>query len=237
MACEATAAGWANYGFETYYALLNSGFELAPSAGTANGVHPVPLGYSRVYVHVGEAFSYKRWFANLERGRSFATNGPMLFLRVGDLLPGDRMHFPAGQGETLDIEVEAITAGSLDRVELIINGEIVHIARPTTRPARLVTRMQFTVPMKTTGTSWLAARCFETMPANNVRFAHTGPIYFDDPSKPIQPRPEQIQFLYDRVQSQIELLEGQLPEAVIAEYRQARDVYRSIMGEVQSPQR
>jgi hypothetical protein len=38
-----TKWGWLNYGFEVYYALLNCGFPLAPTAGTASGVHPVPL--------------------------------------------------------------------------------------------------------------------------------------------------------------------------------------------------
>ncbi|UCD27409.1 MAG: hypothetical protein JSV03_09790, partial [Planctomycetota bacterium] len=44
--------GWAEFGFQTYYALLNSGFFIRAGAGTANGVHPVPLGFSRVYVKI-----------------------------------------------------------------------------------------------------------------------------------------------------------------------------------------
>ena len=43
---------WTLYGFLTYYALLDCGFRLSPAVGTANGVHPVPLGFSRVYVHL-----------------------------------------------------------------------------------------------------------------------------------------------------------------------------------------
>jgi len=42
-----TERDWTLYGFQTYYALLNCGFRLRPAAGTANGVHPVPLGFSR----------------------------------------------------------------------------------------------------------------------------------------------------------------------------------------------
>src|SRR5262249_42604906 len=75
---EATAEGWADYTFQSYYALLNCGFKVQPSAGTANGVHPVPLGYSRVYVHLDGAFSYERWKEGLLAGRSFVTNGPVL---------------------------------------------------------------------------------------------------------------------------------------------------------------
>ena len=56
-----TEWGWLNYGFEVYYALLNCGFRVAPTAGTASGVHPVPLGHSRVYVHTGPGFDLDAW--------------------------------------------------------------------------------------------------------------------------------------------------------------------------------
>ena len=45
-----TERGWIHFGFENYYALLDCGFRLRPTAGTASGVHPVPLGFGRVYV-------------------------------------------------------------------------------------------------------------------------------------------------------------------------------------------
>ena len=61
-----------------YYTLLNCGFRLRPTAGTASGVHPVPLGFGRVYVHLPDGFSYEAWMAGLDAGRSFVTTGPML---------------------------------------------------------------------------------------------------------------------------------------------------------------
>ena len=39
---------------EIYYHLLNCGLRLPPSAGSASGVLPNPVGYNRVYVHVGQ---------------------------------------------------------------------------------------------------------------------------------------------------------------------------------------
>ena len=88
-----TEWGWLNFGFEMYYALLNCGFDLTPTAGTASGVHPVPLGYSRVYVHTGERFHLVEWLSGLKQGRSFVTTGPMLFAKVNDKLPGERFQF------------------------------------------------------------------------------------------------------------------------------------------------
>ena len=39
-----TENGWLNFTFQNYYTLLNCGFRMRPTAGTASGVHPVPLG-------------------------------------------------------------------------------------------------------------------------------------------------------------------------------------------------
>ncbi len=52
-----TEWGWIEFGFKTYYALLNCGFKMRPTAGTASGVHPVPLGFGRVYVQLPGGFS------------------------------------------------------------------------------------------------------------------------------------------------------------------------------------
>src|SRR5262249_705740 len=38
---------------EIYYHVLNCGLRIPPSAGSASGVLPNPVGYDRVYVHVG----------------------------------------------------------------------------------------------------------------------------------------------------------------------------------------
>ena len=60
-----TERGWLNFGFQNYYALLNCGFRLQPTAGTASGVHPVPLGHSRVYVHVDGKFDGDAWIEDI----------------------------------------------------------------------------------------------------------------------------------------------------------------------------
>ncbi len=41
---------------EIYYHILDCGLRIPPSAGSASGVIPNPVGYNRVYVHVGKAF-------------------------------------------------------------------------------------------------------------------------------------------------------------------------------------
>ena len=91
-----TERGWIDYGFQNYYALLNCGFRLRPTAGTASGVHPVPLGFGRVYVHCPDGFGYDAWVRGLDRGESFVTTGPMLLVRVNGKNPGTT--FKPGEG-------------------------------------------------------------------------------------------------------------------------------------------
>jgi hypothetical protein len=89
-----TVAGMPLWAMEIYYRFLNCGFRLPVSAGSASGVVPSPIGYNRVYVRLHDTFSYEGWFRALKAGRSFATNGPMLFFTVDGKEPGEDLHFP-----------------------------------------------------------------------------------------------------------------------------------------------
>jgi len=83
-----TERGWIDFGFKNYYALLDCGFRLRPTAGTASGVHPVPLGFGRVYVHLDGKLNADAWLKGLNAGRSFVTTGPMLFVTLDGREPG-----------------------------------------------------------------------------------------------------------------------------------------------------
>src|SRR5271154_1086771 len=56
-----TERGWLDFGLKNDYASLTCGFRLRPTAGTASGVHPVPLGFGRVSVHLPEGFDGRAW--------------------------------------------------------------------------------------------------------------------------------------------------------------------------------
>src|SRR5262249_21619906 len=90
---------------EIYYHLLNAGLRVPPSAGSASGVLPNPVGYNRVYAHVGGAVSYEKWWEALAAGRAFVANGPLLRVRVGGHLPGHV--FTGPEGKAIDLEVKA----------------------------------------------------------------------------------------------------------------------------------
>jgi peptidoglycan/xylan/chitin deacetylase (PgdA/CDA1 family) len=118
-----TEKDWMLYGFQNYYTLLNCGFDLRPTAGTANGVHPNPLGFGRVYVHLEKGFSYDQWLKGLDIGRSFVTTGPMIFAKVNGQLPGFRfVHSPSKHSAS--VELETIWDHPVDQIDCIINGKV-----------------------------------------------------------------------------------------------------------------
>lgn len=152
--------GWVNYMLDLYYHYLNLGFHLPASAGSASGVLPNPIGYNRVYVHFSGPFSVNKWFEGLHEGRSFVTNGPILFfnvIREGSLVRGT---------------VAARSREPLDRIEIIANGQIIQwFPIP---PGTLRYNGDFEFDPK--AYSWVAARCFLRTGAT-VRLAHTSPVY------------------------------------------------------------
>ena len=224
-----TERGWIEYGFQNYYALLNCGFRLRPTAGTASGVHPVPLGYGRVYVKLEGGFDYDAWMEGLDEGRSFVTTGPMLFAQVNGFLPGHIFQQSGEHAPAYSVAGSVRSAHPLESIEIVVNGEVSRAVRPQNKPMESGAFLnEIDEDISVAASSWLAVRCFERTPANRVRFAHTGPFHVEAEGKPLRPRKEQVEFLIRRVQEQIERNKEVLPPEAIEEYRSALDAYRKI---------
>jgi hypothetical protein len=224
-----TERDWIEYGCRNYYTLLDCGFRLRPSAGTANGVHPVPLGFGRVYVHCPRGFSYKVWRRGLDEGRSFVTTGPMLLAEVDGRPPGARVTMKPGKSRRVEVAGLALSDEPVNAVEIILNGEVAHRSIPTPRKNRDgAHETKFHQAIELTGSSWIAVRCWEPRAGGRIRFAHTAPWFFDVPGAPLSPRREKIDFLIRRVREQIERSSGVLPAEAMAEYQKALAIYEDI---------
>ena len=208
-----TELGWLHFGWEQYYAMLNCGLRMRPTAGTANGVHPVPAGFSRVYVDLGdEKFTPELWQKRLNEGRSFVTTGPLMEWRV------DR------GANVVSIRHRIHTQSRHVKLETIVNGEIKHVAEwkqlPDGNPV--------------TGSSefggiesgWLAIRCFEYRPDGRILFAHSAPVYWDAPGHTLRPRRDQVRYLIQRCEEEIARNKDLLSKAELDEYRDALEFYR-----------
>lgn len=107
---------------EIYYHILNAGLRLPPSAGSASGVLPNPVGYNRIYVYLGKDMDYRAWWQGLHTGRSFVTNGPLLRVTANDKLPGTV--FTGDQEIKLDLKAQLTTQDPIRFVEIIKNGQV-----------------------------------------------------------------------------------------------------------------
>jgi hypothetical protein len=220
-----TEWGWIDFGFQTYYALLNCGFRLRPSAGTASGVHPVPLGFGRVYVRLPDGFSYQAWMEGLAAGRSFVTTGPMLQVQLAGHDPGHTFADARSPG-TYRLKGGAQSAVPLDRIEVIVNGRVAKTLSPqntATSSGGFASLLDEQIPLE--GSGWIAVRVFEKRPDGRVRFAHTAPWHIDVPGQPLRPRREEVQYLAGRMREEIDRNRDVLSPPELEEYREALRAY------------
>jgi hypothetical protein len=219
---------WLHFTWNTYYTLLNSGLRLNPTAGTASGVHPVPVGFSRVYVHLPKGFSYGDWVDGLRAGRSFVTTGPMLLAVLNSQRPG---HTFTTDGEPFQESVwgEIFSEHPLAMAEVIVNGETVRTIMPRNQPREGGEYLtEFSVPLTLRESGWVVVRCLEDRPDGRVRFAHTAPWWVDVPGKPHRPRREEVDYLVRRMDEEIARSRGVLSPEALVEYERAREQFAGI---------
>jgi hypothetical protein len=221
-----TEWGWIDFGFKSYYALLNCGFRMRPTAGTANGVHPVPLGFGRVYVECPDGFSYDNWMKGLDAGRSFVTTGPMLFATVNDQPPGSTIEVDGPTSVRVQGSVESY--GPIHRIEIVRNGRVVDVVPVgNDYQGRNVWHAAFDIEVPVETSSWIAVRCFagRTDDLTAFRFAHTSPVHIEIPGRPLRPRKIETDYLVQRMQQEIDRNRELLRPDELAEYERARDIY------------
>ena len=158
---------------EIYYHILNSGLRLPPSAGSASGVLPNPVGYNRVYVHLEKPFTRDAWWEGLRNGCCFVTNGPLLLCNANGQLPGNVLTAPAGDTLDVKIAVELIRRDTVKHLEVIRNGKVVHTLACDDKPTQqLTTKLSFSEP------GWFLIRAIAEND-QTFRFASTGPFYVE----------------------------------------------------------
>jgi hypothetical protein len=156
---------------EIYYHILNAGLRLPPSAGSASGVLPNPVGYNRLYVHVDGPLTYPKWWESLRAGRVFVTNGPLLRVRADGQLPGQAFTAPAGKEIDLELKADLTTRDPVRSFEIIKNGRV---ERTVSHDEWAKTGTLGRVRFQESG--WFLVRAIAENP-QTFRFASTGPYY------------------------------------------------------------
>lgn len=239
-----TERGWIDWGFKTYYALLNCGFRMRPTGGTASGVHPVPLGFGRVYVECPQGFSYDRWMEGLNAGRSFVTTGPMLRVQF-DGCPAGTV-FGNATPHAVHVTGRVDSLRPLTRIEIIVNGEVVRVIEPANRATSGGALCYSTVideKVPVAQSAWVAVRCFELaqqpaaagssvnqnegLAGKRLLYAHTAPVHFEIDGL-VRPRLREVNYFIERMTQEIARNRGVLADAEVAEYERALAIYREI---------
>jgi hypothetical protein len=219
---------WVHYTLGMYYALLDCGFRLRPTAGTASGVHPVPAGFSRVYVRLPGGFSYDDWIEGLEAGRSFVTTGPMLFATAAGCDPGETFRLAEGSAR-LRLSGSVRSEEPLAFIEVVQSGVPARTYMPqnrrTTEGAHEST---FEDEVELSESGWFAVRAWEERPGGRFRFAHTAPWHVEIAGRPLRPRPEEKEFLVRRMKDEMARSRGVLPPEAFAEYERALAAYERL---------
>ncbi len=220
---------WLDYTHGMYYALLNCGLRLAPSAGTANGVHPVPAGFGRVYVHLPDGFGFDAWMKGLQQGRSFVTTGPMLFATANNLDPGHVFQRELADHSPLSIAMDVTSEHPILYGEVIVNGVPEQLLRAqNVKTEQGAFRSQLSHTFVPTRSGWFAVRFWEEYPDGQVRFAHSAPWYVEVANLPVTIEPEQKQYLIDRVRQEITRSNGTVSPEAMQEYHKALQFYEAL---------
>jgi len=212
-----------------YYQLLDCGLRIPPSAGSASGVLPNPVGYNRVYVHCGPTLNYDTWWKNLRAGQVVVTNGPLIRdPRLNGELPGHVFRAEGGQTVQLQATLNLSIRESVDYLEIVKDGAVVHQVRLqdwADSGGRLP-------PVEFDRSGWLLVRAVTGNP-KTYRFASTGPWYVEIGGQRRVSR-QAAQFFFDWVYERarrIELPVGEKRDAVLKYHRAARDYWQKLLSE------
>jgi len=168
---KATTAVW--------YRLLECGLQIPAGAGTDAMANYAslrgPVGLNRVYVPASGTLTREAFLAALKKGRTVASNGPLLYLQVGDASPGDVVQM-RGTG-TIPYRAVLRANFPVDHLEVVWNGAVVAALSPDRDRRSADARGE--IPVR--GSGWLLLRAWNDGPDPHVMdiypYATTSPIY------------------------------------------------------------
>lgn len=226
-------SGLGDWAQAVYFHLLNSGFRIAPSAGSGSGVAGNPVGYNRVYVWNDPAsFTADDWWNGLKQGRALVTNGPLLRPRAEGRMPGHTFAGTPGSPVTLNIAMDLTTRDKIDYLEVIQNGAVVYniALRDWAKDGGRFPPVVF----HESGWCLIRARCDHP---KTCRFAISAPWYVSIADKPCTSRTS-AQFFLDWTEARAAMLKIASPtEKQLADEQleSARKFWRAKVDAATSP--
>ena len=183
---------------EVWYKLLNLGFRLPTAGGTDfMGNYASlrgPIGLNRVYAEVKPGpLKIEPWLASIKAGRTFATNGPLLYFTLGGKGVGGALHLDKRQDVQFSAEMSSIVA--LDHLQIVCNGKV---ARELNLEAdRMSAHVTGSLPVETSG--WCVLRAFSDQSVYPILdiypYATSSPIYLSVSGSPQRSPADAVYFV------------------------------------------
>jgi TolB protein len=171
---KSTAAVW--------YRLLNLGFKLPAGAGTdatANYAAPIrgQVGFDRVYVWIPVLpLNLREWMEGIKKGRTFATNGPLIEFKLGEEIVGGELQLD-GAKAAVPFSAKMRSLVPIDHLEVVCNGKVVQSLK--LEGLRDWADATGTIPLRESG--WCLLRAWSEKPEYPVMdtypYATTSPVY------------------------------------------------------------
>jgi hypothetical protein len=153
-----------------WYHLLNTGCKLPLVGSSAKDSNRIALGGVRTYARLreGDSFGYSSWIEAIRSGRCFATNGPLIQLRVNDQESGSTIQIEPNQ--SLRILASLVSTEPIEGFEIVANGEVIGNGKDSID-------MEHSLPQG----GWIAARAWSRMVPELYPyiplFTHSAPVY------------------------------------------------------------
>jgi hypothetical protein len=163
-----------------WYALLNTGSDLPGLGATDKMWNSQVPGSVRTYVKVDGALTYQRWVDGIKAGRTFISSNAMIDFSLDAALPGTTLE--RSKGTTLPFRATMDSRLPLERVEILVNGEVV----ATRENSEKLRHWSFEGTLELDANSWVAARAYSSheLPYQHhltgtpsIVFAHSSPVY------------------------------------------------------------
>lgn len=161
---------------EGWYRMLSIGYRF-PAVGASDYPYCRAFGDCRTYVYSPERPSCAEWARRAAAGQSFFTTGPLVLLEVDGRRPGDEIAMSSDKPKPLLARVRIRSeVAPVDRVELIVNGQVVERLSPAGNSQGDWIELKRELTLEES--SWIAARAYSASPSGKPDAeAHTNPVY------------------------------------------------------------
>jgi TolB protein len=222
-----------------WYKLLNLGFRIPAGGGTdATTDYAAPIrgqvGFDRVYLWTpGWPAPIESFMDGLKRGRTFATNGPLIEFKLSGEMVGSELKFDAPQS-AVPFTAKLRSIVPVDHFEVVCNGNVVQ--RLKLEGTRDSGDLIGTIPLKESG--WCVLRAWsekaEYPLMDNYAYATTSPVYVTIGGKRAYAK-EDAEYFKAWIDRTIEVIEAypdwnsaQEKNMVMGRLREARQVYEGL---------